>query len=78
MDTTSMWEYKEGKLKKLGSIRFLFHWIAVFCYDYYFKVNLRIQVNGFSSYGKPIYKQFILDHLIDLQADGSFAGNGLF
>ena len=75
-DTTSMWEYKEGKLKKLGSIRFP-HSIGLLysAFTYYtgFKVNSgEYKLMGLAPYGKPIYKQVILDHLVDLKEDGSF------
>ena len=75
-DTTSMWEHKEGKLKKKGSIRFP-HSIGLLysAFTYYtgFKVNSgEYKLMGLAPYGKPIYKQVILDHLVDLKEDGSF------
>lgn len=75
-DTTSIWEYKEGKLKKLSSIQFP-HSIGLLysAFTYYtgFKVNSgEYKLMGLAPYGKPIYKQVILDHLVDLKEDGSF------
>ena len=75
-DTTSMWEHKEGKLKKLGSIQFP-HSIGLLysAFTFYtgFKVNSgEYKLMGLAPYGKPIYKQVILDRLIDLKEDGSF------
>jgi carbamoyltransferase len=46
---------------------------SAFTYYTGFKVNSgEYKVMGLAPYGRPIYAQTILDHLIDLKADGSF------
>ena len=46
---------------------------SAFTYQTGFKVNSgEYKVMGLAPYGKPVYKQAILDHLIDLKDDGSF------
>lgn len=49
---------------------------SAFTYYTGFKVNsAEYKVMGLAPYGKPIYKQLILDNLIDLKSDGSFQLN---
>jgi carbamoyltransferase len=46
---------------------------SAFTYHCGFKVNSgEYKLMGLAPYGQPIYRQTILDHLIDLQPDGSF------
>jgi carbamoyltransferase len=49
---------------------------SAFTYYTGFKVNSgEYKVMGLAPYGRPIYAQTILDHLIDLKSDGSFRLN---
>ena len=49
---------------------------SAFTYYTGFKVNSgEYKVMGLAPYGEPKYAQTILDHLIDLKADGSFRLN---
>ncbi|MEH3113854.1 carbamoyltransferase family protein [Pedobacter terrae] len=49
---------------------------SAFTYYLGFKVNSdEYKVMGLASYGQPVYKQLIYDHLIDVKADGSFLLN---
>jgi len=49
---------------------------SAFTYYLGFKVNSdEYKVMGLASYGTPVYKQLIYDHLIDVKADGSFLLN---
>jgi carbamoyltransferase len=49
---------------------------SAFTYYTGFKVNSgEYKVMGLAPYGKPVYAQSILDHLIDLKSDGSFRLN---
>jgi carbamoyltransferase len=49
---------------------------SAFTYFTGFKVNSgEYKLMGLAPYGEPIYKQRILDHLLDLKADGSFRLN---
>jgi carbamoyltransferase len=49
---------------------------SAFTYFTGFRVNSgEYKLMGLAPYGKPIYKQRILDHLIDLKEDGSFRLN---
>jgi carbamoyltransferase len=49
---------------------------SAFTYYLGFKVNSdEYKVMGLASYGTPVYKQLIYDHLIDVKADGSFRLN---
>ena len=46
---------------------------SAFTYYCGFKVNSgEYKLMGLAPYGKPVYAQMILDHLMDLKADGSF------
>ncbi len=49
---------------------------SAFTYFTGFKVNSgEYKLMGLAPYGEPVYEQKILDHLIDLKADGSFRMN---
>tara|TARA_B100001121_G_scaffold125751_2_gene110200 strand:- start:10482 stop:12314 length:1833 start_codon:yes stop_codon:yes gene_type:complete len=78
-DTTSLWVGKSNKIKKLDSIKFphsLGLLYSAFTYYTGFKVNSgEYKLMGLAPYGKPIYKELILDNLIDLKEDGSFKLN---
>ena len=57
---------------------FNFLTLLVFCTATYFagfKVNSGEYNHGLAPYGKPIYKEIILDKLLDLKSDGSFTMN---
>jgi carbamoyltransferase len=77
--TTSLAVGKGNKLEVIKEIYFP-HSIGLLysAFTYYigFKVNSgEYKVMGLAPYGDPIYKQLILDHLIDLKPDGSFRLN---
>ncbi|MDB5983366.1 MAG: Carbamoyltransferase [Pseudomonas sp.] len=74
--TTSAWVAEGNSLTPLWDIRFphslglLYSAITYFCG---FKVDSgEYKVMGLAPYGKPTYYQTIVDHLIDVKADGSF------
>ena len=74
--TTSLALGKENKIEILKEIHFP-HSIGLLysAFTYYtgFKVNSgEYKLMGLAPYGEPKYAQQILDHLIDLKADGSF------
>ena len=74
--TTTVAHGKENKITMLKEIYFP-HSIGLLysAFTYYtgFKVNSgEYKVMGLAPYGKPIYKDLILKHLIDLKDDGSF------
>nr|WP_315421099.1 carbamoyltransferase N-terminal domain-containing protein [uncultured Pedobacter sp.] len=49
---------------------------SAFTYYLGFKVNSdEYKVMGLASYGTPVYKQLIYDHLVDVKTDGSFLLN---
>jgi len=49
---------------------------SAFTYFTGFRVNSgEYKLMGLAPFGKPVYKQHILDHLLDLKADGSFRLN---
>ena len=72
-----LWE--SNKIQKIDSIKFphsLGLLYSAFTYYTGFKVNSgEYKLMGLAPYGKPIYKDLILDNLIDLKQDGSFKLN---
>lgn len=77
--TTTAWQGEGNQLKQLWEIRFphsLGLLYSAFTYYTGFKVNSgEYKLMGLAPYGKPIYKQTILDNLIDLKEDGTFRLN---
>lgn len=77
--TTSAWMGQGSELKPLWQIEFphsLGLLYSAFTYYLGFKVNSgEYKLMGLAPYGKPIYSQLILDHLIDVKPDGSFRLN---
>ncbi|MBY0470799.1 carbamoyltransferase [bacterium] len=77
--TTSAWAGADAKLEPLWEIRFphsLGLLYSAFTYYAGFKVNSgEYKLMGLAPYGRPIYTQKILDHLIDIKEDGSFRLN---
>lgn len=77
--TTSYGVGKGNKLEILADIRFphsLGLLYSAFTFYTGFKVNSgEYKVMGLAPYGKPIYKELILQELIDLKEDGSFKLN---
>src|SRR5215472_16749259 len=77
--TTSIASGRGSSLEILKEIHFphslgLFY--SAFTYHTGFKVNSgEYKMMGLAPYGRPKYTQLILDHLIDLKADGSFRLN---
>jgi carbamoyltransferase len=74
--TTSIWHGKGNQLDLIKEIKFP-HSIgllyAAFTYYLGFSVNSdEYKVMGLAPYGKPIFKDLILNHLVDLKIDGSF------
>ncbi|CTP93224.1 putative protein sll1178 [Xanthomonas translucens pv. poae] len=74
--TTSAWRGKGGEISPLWEIRFphslglLYSAFTWFCG---FKVDSgEYKLMGLAPYGKPIYRDLILKHLIDVKTDGSF------
>jgi carbamoyltransferase len=78
-DTTTIGIGDGNKIRLLKSLKFphsLGLLYSAFTYFAGFKVNSgEYKLMGLAPYGSPIYKDLILDHLIDLKADGSFAMN---
>ncbi len=74
--TTTVAHGKGNKITMLKEIHFphsLGLLYSAFTYYTGFKVNsAEYKVMGLAPYGKPIYKDLILKHLIDLKKDGSF------
>ena len=74
--TTTVAHGKGNKITMLKEIHFphsLGLLYSAFTYYTGFKVNsAEYKVMGLAPYGKPIYKDLILKHLIDLKEDGSF------
>jgi carbamoyltransferase len=74
--TTSFSLGRENKIEIHREIHFphsLGLLYSAFTYYTGFKVNSgEYKLMGLAPYGKPVYTQKILDHLIDLKADGSF------
>ncbi len=77
--TTSYGIGEKNKIKMLGKIKFphsLGLLYSAFTYYTGFKVNSgEYKLMGLAPYGEPIYKELILDKLIDLKEDGSFRMN---
>ena len=77
--TTTVAHGKNNKITMLKEIHFphsLGLLYSAFTYYLGFKVNSgEYKVMGLAPYGKPIYKDLILKHLIDLKTDGSFRLN---
>ncbi len=76
---TSVYLGQQANLKMKREMRFP-HSIGLLysAFTYYtgFKVNSgEYKLMGLAPYGKPIYRDLILDHLIDLKPDGSFRLN---
>jgi carbamoyltransferase len=74
--TTTVAHGKENKITMLKEIHFphsLGLLYSAFTYYTGFKVNSgEYKVMGLAPYGKPIYKDLILENLIDVKDDGSF------
>lgn len=77
--TTSAWVGAGSELTPLWQIEFphsLGLLYSAFTYYAGFKVNSgEYKLMGLAPYGKPVFTQLILDHLIDVKADGSFRLN---
>lgn len=77
--TSTVWEGRGPELKPSWEIRFphsLGLLYSAFTYYTGFKVNSgEYKVMGLAPYGRPIYVQAILDHIIDLKEDGTFRLN---
>lgn len=77
--TTSAWMGQGSELKPLWQIEFphsLGLLYSAFTYYLGFKVNSgEYKLMGLAPYGRPVYAQRILDHLIDVKPDGSFRLN---
>ncbi len=77
--TTSLWSGRNGALSALAEIRFP-HSLGLFysAFTQYcgFKVNSgEYKLMGLAPFGSPAFQQKILDELIELKPDGSFALN---
>jgi len=77
--TTSYGVGKDNRIKILSEIQFP-HSIGLlysaFTYFTGFRVNSgEYKVMGLAPYGRPVYKQKILDEIVDLKEDGSFRLN---
>lgn len=74
--TTSAWVGEGQRLTKLWEIRFphsLGLLYSAFTYFCGFKVDSgEYKLMGLAPYGRPVYRQQIYDHLIDVKDDGSF------
>ncbi len=77
--TTTAWTGNNNQIKQLWELRFphsLGLLYSAFTYYTGFKVNSgEYKLMGLAPYGKPIYRQTILDNLIDLKDDGTFRLN---
>jgi carbamoyltransferase len=77
--TTSAWVGNGSKLQQLWEINFpnsLGLLYSAFTYYAGFKVNFgEYKLMGLAPYGEPVFKQLILDEIIDLSEDGSFELN---
>ncbi|PKL47806.1 MAG: hypothetical protein CVV42_11735 [Candidatus Riflebacteria bacterium HGW-Riflebacteria-2] len=77
--TTTAWQASGSSLKQLWEIRFphsLGLLYSAFTVYAGFKVNSgEYKLMGLAPYGKPLYKQLILDNLIDVKSDGTFRLN---
>lgn len=74
--TTSLWQGDGKELTPLWEIDFphsLGLLYSAFTYYCGFKVNSgEYKLMGLAPYGDPVYKELILEHLIDVKEDGSF------
>ncbi|HEY9070022.1 MAG TPA: carbamoyltransferase [Candidatus Ozemobacteraceae bacterium] len=74
--TTTAWRGSGSRIEPLWELRFphsLGLLYSAFTYYTGFKVNSgEYKLMGLAPYGRPIYTQTILDHLIDLKSDGTF------
>ncbi len=74
--TTTVGVGEGGSLRLLEEMRFphsLGLLYSAFTYFTGFRVNSgEYKLMGLAPYGEPVYRQRILDHLVDLKADGSF------
>ena len=74
--TTTVGVGEGGSLRLLEEMRFphsLGLLYSAFTYFAGFRVNSgEYKLMGLAPYGEPVYRQRILDHLVDLKADGSF------
>ncbi len=77
--TTSLWQGNKNTLKPVWEIDFphsLGLLYSAFTYYCGFKVNSgEYKLMGLAPYGEPCYKDLILDHLINVQDDGSYQLN---
>ena len=77
--TTTAWTGKNNHLDQLWEIRFphsLGLLYSAFTYYTGFKVNSgEYKLMGLAPYGQPVYRQKILDNLVDLKPDGTFRLN---
>ncbi len=77
--TTTAWAGKANRLDQLWEIRFphsLGLLYSAFTYYTGFKVNSgEYKLMGLAPYGRPVYRQKILDNLVDLKPDGTFRLN---
>ncbi len=77
--TTTAWAGKNNHLDQLWEIRFphsLGLLYSAFTYYTGFKVNSgEYKLMGLAPYGQPVYRQKILDNLVDLKPDGTFRLN---
>lgn len=78
-DTATIGEGSANRIEILRSLQFpdsLGLLYSAFTYFAGFKVNSgEYKLMGLAPYGKPIYKEIILDKLLDLKSDGSFKMN---
>lgn len=77
--TTTAWLGDGNKMKQLWEIRFphsLGLLYSAFTYYTGFRVNSgEYKLMGLAPYGQPVYRQKILDNLVDLKPDGTFRLN---
>ena len=77
--TTTAWLGNGNEMKQLWEIRFphsLGLLYSAFTYYTGFKVNSgEYKLMGLAPYGQPVYRQKILDNLVDLKPDGTFRLN---
>ena len=74
--TTTVGVGEGGRIRLIDEMRFphsLGLLYSAFTYFTGFRVNSgEYKLMGLAPYGEPVYRQRILDHLVDLKADGSF------
>ncbi|MCU7836111.1 MAG: carbamoyltransferase [gamma proteobacterium symbiont of Taylorina sp.] len=74
--TTSLWQGEKNNLTPVWEINFphsLGLLYSAFTYYCGFKVNSgEYKLMGLAPYGEPVYKDRILEHIIDVKDDGSF------